>query len=107
MIDCGIELSGEENVSIIRALPWRESMSSPEDKVKHSKRIHEKKTVIHKKVEQAKAYNLTHILKAPHKYLKCSIFSCGNPNCVFCMNPRKSFKERTIQEKRFMQKEKE
>jgi len=75
-------------------------MSKDEDKVKHSKRIHQKKNTVQKKVKVAKAYNWTHVLTQPHKYLKCSIFSCGNPNCIFCMNPRKSFNEKTIQERK-------
>ena len=29
--------------------------------------------------------------------------NCGNPNCVMCGNPRKTFKEKTIQEKRLEQ----
>ena len=75
-------------------------MSKDEDKIKHSKRIHQKKTTVQKKVKVAKAYNWKHILAQPHRYLKCSISSCGNPNCVFCMNPRKSFKEKTMQERK-------
>jgi len=29
--------------------------------------------------------------------------NCGNPKCVLCMNPRKSFGEKTIQEQRLEQ----
>lgn len=54
----------------------------------------------------AKAYNHEHALKNPHKYHKTSLFSCGNPNCLGCMNPRKSFNEKTMQEQRFEQTEK-
>jgi hypothetical protein len=32
--------------------------------------------------------------------------NCGNPNCHMCGNPRKIWKEKTIQEKRFEQTEK-
>ena len=48
----------------------------------------------------AKAYGWKHVLANPHKYLKCSLFSCGNSNCIFCMNPRRAFNEKTMQEKR-------
>ena len=34
---------------------------------------------------------------------KKSPVSCGNPQCVMCANPRKTFKELTIQEKRHLQ----
>ena len=76
-------------------------MSRDEDRVKHSRRIHQKDSVIKNKMKIAKAYGWKHILAQPHKYLKCSISSCGNPNCVFCMNPRKAFDEKTLQEKSF------
>jgi hypothetical protein len=75
-------------------------MSKDEDKQKHSKRIHQKESVIKNKMKIAKAYGWKHILAQPHKYLKCSVFSCGNPNCIFCMNPRKAFKEKTMQERK-------
>ena len=75
-------------------------MSKDEDKLKHSKRIHQKQNTVNKKVKVAKAYNWKHILTQPHRYLKCSISSCGNPKCIFCMNPRKSFNEKTIQERK-------
>jgi hypothetical protein len=76
-------------------------MSRDEDRVKHSRRIHQKDSVVKNKMKIAKAYGWKHILAQPHKYLKCSISSCGNPNCVFCMNPRKAFDEKTLQEKSF------
>ena len=76
-------------------------MSKDEDKVKHSKRIHQKDSVVKNKMKVAKAYGWKHVLAQPHKYLKCSLFSCGNSNCIFCMNPRKAFKEKTMQERKF------
>lgn len=79
-------------------------MSDIETKQKHSKRIHQKETTVKNKVKLAKAYHWTDIMKQPHRYLKCSLFSCGNKNCVFCGNPRKIWKEDTIQEKRQKQK---
>jgi hypothetical protein len=39
----------------------------------------------------------------PHAYAKRSATTCGDSNCVMCGNPRKFFKEKTIQEKRFEQ----
>lgn len=75
-------------------------MSKDEDKQKHSKRIHQKESVVKNKMKVAKAYGWKHVLAQPHKYLKCSVFSCGNPNCIFCMNPRQAFKEKTMQERK-------
>lgn len=37
----------------------------------------------------------------PHRFAKMSALNCGNPKCMFCMNPRKSFNEMTLQERRF------
>jgi hypothetical protein len=79
-------------------------MSDIETKEKHSKRIQQKKNTVKNKVKIAKAYNWTDVVKQPHRYLKCSLFSCGNKHCIFCGNPRKIWKEETIQEKRQKQK---
>jgi len=35
--------------------------------------------------------------------LKKHALNCGNPKCLMCGNPRKIFREVTIQEKRFDQ----
>lgn len=72
---------------------------------KHSERIHQKETKLEKKVKLAKEFNHEHALKNPHKYHKASLFNCGNPKCVMCMNPRKAFDEKTMQERKFEQKE--
>jgi hypothetical protein len=80
-------------------------MSHEFDKEKHSERIHQKETKLEKKIRLAKEFHHEHALKNPHKYHKASLFNCGNANCVMCMNPRKAFDEKTIQEKRFEQKE--
>lgn len=79
-------------------------MSNPEERMKHAERIGQKETKLKKTVRLAKEYGITHVLKEPHKYHKHSPLNCGNPNCVMCMNPRKAFHEKTIQEKSFEQK---
>ena len=80
-------------------------MSTQEEKVKHSERIHQKETKLNKKVRMAKAINHEQAKKNPHRYHKTSLFNCGNPNCVMCANPRKVFEEKTMQEKSFEQTE--
>jgi hypothetical protein len=80
-------------------------MSHEFDKEKHSERIHQKETKLEKKIRLAKEFNHEHALKNPHKYHKASLFNCGNSGCVMCMNPRKAFDEKTMQERRFDQKE--
>ena len=38
-----------------------------------------------------------------HRFAKMHALNCGIPGCVMCGNPRKIWKERTLQERRFMQ----
>jgi len=71
-----------------------------DEKLKHSERIHQKETKLESKMRLAKEYNHEHALKNPHKYHKTSLMTCGDSNCVMCMNPRKAFGEKTIQERR-------
>jgi hypothetical protein len=79
-------------------------MSTEEDKFKHSKRILKDENAIRKQLKIAKAHNVP--VKTPHELAKHHAMNCGNPNCVMCANPRKVWKEKTIQEKRFEQTEK-
>jgi hypothetical protein len=78
-------------------------MSHQFDKEKHGERFNQKEKKLKRKMKLAKEYGLEHALDKPHKYHKSSIFGCGNPKCVMCMNPRKSFNELTIQERRCYQ----
>ena len=76
-------------------------MSNEDTKVKHSKRIHKTENAVKKQVDIAKQYGMP--VKEPHRLAKKHALNCGDPNCVMCGNPRKFFKEKTIQEKRFEQ----
>lgn len=81
-------------------------MANEYDKQKHGERFFQKVKKLIRKLKIAKEYGYEHVVKDGHKYHKKSIVSCGNPNCIMCMNPRKGFKEKTMQEKRFEQTEK-
>jgi hypothetical protein len=70
-------------------------------KEKHSKRIHQKEVVSKRKAKIAKAYGIP--VANPHELLDHSPVSCSSPLCVMCRNPRKTFKELTIQEQREFQ----
>jgi hypothetical protein len=70
-------------------------------KLKHSKRIQQKENHVKKEVKIAKQHGIQ--VEHPHELLKKSPVSCGNPKCVMCGNPRKTFEELTIQEKRQFQ----
>lgn len=78
-------------------------MSTEEDKFKRSKRLLKDENAVKKQVKIAKTYGAD--VKVPHKFAKKHALSCGNPDCVMCMNPRKSFGEPTMQERKFNQRE--
>jgi len=76
-------------------------MSHEEEKVKHSKRILKTDNAVKKQVKIAKSAGSD--ISQPHKFAKHHAMNCGNPKCFMCSNPRKVFKEKTIQEKRLEQ----
>jgi len=86
-------------------------MSDTSDKLRHSKRLHAKARSIKRqmRIRKSHAFGVNGMSVSgakydqPHRYHKKSGMTCGNSNCVMCGNPRKFFKERTIQEKRMMQ----
>ena len=78
-------------------------MSKEEDRISHSKRLLKDENAIKKQTKIAKAAGSD--ISQPHKFAKRHALNCGNPNCVMCMNPRKSFNELTMQEKKFIQTE--
>lgn len=78
-------------------------MDHVQEKLKHGERLQQKEKKLARRMKQAKEWGLDHVLKEPHKYHKHSPFSCGDSDCVMCGNPRKFFKEPTIQEQRASQ----
>jgi hypothetical protein len=75
-------------------------MSDELSKMKHSKRLYKDEVKSKKQYEIVKNYGLKPENDI-HRYHKQRAMNCGNPNCVMCANPRKVFKEKTIQEKKF------
>ena len=76
-------------------------MSTEEDKLKHSKRIHKDQAAIDRQIEIAKSHGFP--IENAHRFAKTSATTCGDSNCVMCGNPRKFFDEPTQQEKRLTQ----
>lgn len=76
-------------------------MSTEQDKFKHSKRLHQDENAIKKQTKIAKEHGMA--VKEPHKFSKHHAMNCGNPECMLCANPRKTFKELTAQEQRMFQ----
>lgn len=87
-------------------------MSDENTKKTHSERIFQKAIKIKKQIQLAKNYGYHKLSSAmhdwkyltqPHRNHKKSIFNCGDPKCYMCMNPRKSIKEETMQERKHKQ----
>lgn len=72
-----------------------------QSKEKHSRRIQQKESYAKRQAKIAKA----HHFPAPKstKHCETSATTCGSSNCVMCGNPRKFWKELTIQERRLFQ----
>jgi uncharacterized protein YdaU (DUF1376 family) len=78
-------------------------MSDQEQKEKHSKRLQKETNAIKRQQKIAKAHGAPEHQYESHRYAKHHAMDCGNPECMLCGNPRKIFKEKTIQEKRLEQ----
>lgn len=78
-------------------------MSNEVAKEQHSKRIQQKENYIKKQTRIAKSHGFEVRQGEEHRLAKHSATTCGDSGCVMCGNPRKFFKEPTIQEKRFSQ----
>ena len=78
-------------------------MSHEEDKFNHSRRLHKDQVAIDKQVKIAKEFGVP--VAEPHKLHKHHVMNCGNPKCFMCSNPRKVWGEKTMQERRALQKE--
>jgi hypothetical protein len=76
-------------------------MSTEQDRFKNSQRRLRDESAVKKQSKIAKAYGVP--VTEPHKFAKRHAMNCGNPDCVMCGNPRKTFNELTAQEKRLFQ----
>lgn len=77
-------------------------MSNQVERYKHSRRLAREQRAIKKQTRIAQAHGFPTGPK--HRLGKIHATTCGDSKCAMCGNPRKFFKERTIQEKRFLQK---
>ena len=76
-------------------------MHTPQERDKRNLRIQRDENAIKKQAKIAKAHGMD--IKEPHKFAKHHAMDCGQPGCVLCGNPRKTFNELTTQEKRLFQ----
>lgn len=61
------------------------------------------KNAIEKQLGIVKAVSPSYakVIDSANRFSKRHALSCGNPKCVMCGNPRKFYKETTLQEKKF------
>ena len=76
-------------------------MHTPQERDKKNLRIQRDENAVKKQTKIARAHGMD--VKEPHKFVKHHAMDCGNPRCVLCGNPRKTFSELTTQEKRIFQ----
>jgi hypothetical protein len=76
-------------------------MSTEQDRFKNSKRRLRDESAVKKQSKIAKAHGVP--VTEPHKFAKHHAMNCGDPKCMMCSNPRKTFNELTAQEKRLFQ----
>ena len=78
-------------------------MHTPQERDKKNLRIQRDENAVKKQTKIARAHGMD--VKEPHKFVKHHAMDCGNPRCVLCGNPRKTFSVLTTQEKRIFQGE--
>ena len=77
------------------------NMRTPQERDKKNLRIQRDENAIKKQAKIARVHGMD--VKEPHRLAKHHAMDCGNPKCVLCGNPRKTFSELTTQEKRLFQ----
>lgn len=79
-------------------------MSNQVERYKHSKRLQKKSRAIKKQTRIARSHGFP--TGPSHRLSKIHATTCGDSHCAMCGNPRKFFKEPTIQERSFDQTKK-
>ena len=68
---------------------------------KRAKRRSLNKKAIERQKKIVKSYGLP--VRKEHAYSKTHALTCGDSHCIMCGNPRKFFKQRTLQERKFLE----
>ena len=69
--------------------------------LKRSHRRHSTQVAIERQKHIVKSLGIGYRSDQLHRYSKRRATNCGNSKCAMCGNPRKFFKQKTLQEKRF------
>lgn len=76
-------------------------MSNDNDRYRSSRRRLKDENAVKRQTQIAQSRGVP--VLEPHKFAKRHAMDCGQPGCFLCGNPRKLFKEPTVQEQRMMQ----
>lgn len=79
-------------------------MGNQTQRIKHAQRLQRKRTSVQRQVKIAKTHGAP--VDNAHRFHKRHAMDCGRPHCMLCGNPRKLWKQRTIQEESFDQTKK-
>lgn len=72
--------------------------------LKRAKRRRLTTNAINKQKRIAKLSSWNHkTLTQPHRWAKKHAMDCGRSGCMVCGNPRRTMKEKTLQEKKFIE----
>ena len=72
--------------------------------LKRGKRRRLTTNAINKQKRIAKLSTWNHkMVSQPHRWAKKHAMDCGRPGCMVCGNPRRTMKEKTLQEKKFIE----
>jgi len=74
-------------------------MSEYFEEPKRARRIRRTQKAVNRQVKIAKEHGID--IEEPHKFHKHHALDCGIPGCTLCANPRKIWKQKTMQEKKF------
>jgi hypothetical protein len=55
-----------------------------------------------KRIAKSSTWHNSKLLEQPHRMAKHHALDCGQPGCVVCGNPRKIWKQKTLQERKFI-----
>lgn len=82
-------------------------MSDSFTRLHKSERLAKTNNAIKKQTKIAKQHRIGEYeskeIEQPHRYNKHHALDCGNPRCMLCSNARKTHGERTIQERKFIE----
>lgn len=56
-----------------------------------------------KRIAKQSVWHNSKLIEQPHRLAKHHALDCGQTGCMVCGNPRRTMKERTLQERKFIE----